>query len=56
MPKKAKEGRLDDLRYCIACNQGCIGRIGMNKSIGCVQNPAIGCEKTWGEGTLKPAR
>jgi mycofactocin system FadH/OYE family oxidoreductase 2 len=55
LPKKAKEGRLEDLRYCIACNQGCIGRIGMNKSIGCVQNPAVGREKEWGEGTLKPA-
>lgn len=55
LPKKAEEGRLEDLRYCIACNQGCIGRIGMNKSIGCVQNPAVGREKQWGEGTLKPA-
>lgn len=55
LPKKAEEGRLEDLRYCIACNQGCIGRIGMNKTIGCVQNPAIGWEKVWGEGTLKPA-
>ena len=55
LPKKAQEGRLEDLRYCIACNQGCIGRIGMNKTIGCVQNPAIGREKEWGEGTLKPA-
>jgi NADPH-dependent 2,4-dienoyl-CoA reductase/sulfur reductase-like enzyme len=55
LPKKAEEGRLDDIRYCIACNQGCIGRIGMNKSIGCVQNPAVGREREWGEGTLKPA-
>ena len=55
LPQKAKEGRLDDLRSCIACNQGCIGRIGMNKTIGCVQNPAVGREKQWGEGTLKPA-
>lgn len=55
LPKKAEEGRLEDLRYCIACNQGCIGRIGMNKSIGCVQNPAVGRERQWGEGTLKPA-
>jgi mycofactocin system FadH/OYE family oxidoreductase 2 len=55
LPKKAQEGRLEDLRYCIACNQGCIGRIGMNKAIGCVQNPAIGKEKEWGEGTLKAA-
>lgn len=55
MPKKAEEGRLEDIRYCIACNQGCIGRIGMNKSIGCVQNPAVGREGEWGEGTLKKA-
>ena len=55
LPKKAQEGRMDDIRYCIACNQGCIGRIGMNKSLGCVQNPAVGREKEWGEGTLQPA-
>jgi mycofactocin system FadH/OYE family oxidoreductase 2 len=55
LPKKAQEGRLDDIRYCIACNQGCIGRMGINRSLGCVQNPAVGEEKRWGEGTLKPA-
>ena len=55
LPKKAKEGRLEDLRYCVADNQNCIGRIGMNKTIGCIQNPAVGREKEWGEGTLKPA-
>ncbi|HJV67475.1 MAG TPA: mycofactocin system FadH/OYE family oxidoreductase 2 [Geomonas sp.] len=55
LPKKAFEGRMDDIRYCIACNQGCIGRIGMNKPIGCVQNPAVGREKSWGEGTLEKA-
>lgn len=55
LPKKALEGRMDDIRYCIACNQGCIGRIGMNKLLGCVQNPAVGREKEWGEGTLVKA-
>ncbi len=55
LPKKAQEGRLDDLRYCVADNQNCIGRIGMNKTIGCIQNPAVGREEQWGEGTLKPA-
>ena len=55
LPKKAQEGRLEDIRYCIACNQGCIGRMGINRSLGCVQNPAVGLEKKWGEGTLKPA-
>jgi thioredoxin reductase len=47
---------MDDIRYCIACNQGCIGRIGMNKTLGCVQNPAVGLEKEWGEGVLEKAR
>jgi thioredoxin reductase len=55
LPKKAFQGRMDDIRYCIACNQGCIGRIGMNKTLGCVQNPAVGREKEWGEGTLEKA-
>ena len=55
LPKKAQEGRMEDIRYCIACNQGCIGRIGMNKTLGCVQNPAVGREKEWGEGVLEKA-
>jgi mycofactocin system FadH/OYE family oxidoreductase 2 len=55
LPNKAQEGRLEDIRYCIACNQGCIGRMGVNRTLGCVQNPAVGLEKQWGEGTLKPA-
>lgn len=55
LPQKAQEGRLGDLRYCVADNQNCIGRIGMNKTIGCIQNPAVGREQEWGEGTLKPA-
>ena len=55
MPKKAFEGRLEDIRYCVADNQGCIGRIGMNKTLGCIQNPAIGREQEWGEGTLEKA-
>lgn len=55
LPRKAQEGRLAEIRYCIACNQNCIGRIGMNKTLGCVQNPAVGLEAQWGEGTLRPA-
>ena len=38
-----------------ADNQGCIGRMGLNKLLGCIQNPAVGLEKEWGEGTLQPA-
>jgi mycofactocin system FadH/OYE family oxidoreductase 2 len=53
---KTREGRTEDIRYCIACNQGCIGRVGIaNKRVGCVQNPAVGEEKDLGIGTLRPA-
>ena len=53
---KTREGRIEDIRYCIACNQGCIGRVGIaNKRVGCIQNPAVGEEKDLGIGTLKPS-
>jgi mycofactocin system FadH/OYE family oxidoreductase 2 len=55
MANKAKEGRLEEIRFCVADNQGCYGRVGLNKNIGCIQNPHIGSEKTLGAGTLKTA-
>lgn len=55
LPKKSLEGRAGDIRYCIACNQGCIGRMGLGYSLGCIQNPAVGREAELGEGTVKPA-
>ncbi len=55
LPRKARGGQLDSIRACIACNQNCIGRIMQSKSIGCVQNAAVGCERKWGIGTLTPA-
>jgi mycofactocin system FadH/OYE family oxidoreductase 2 len=55
LPRKAREGRLDDIRACIACNQNCIGRIMQSKSIGCIQNAAVGREREWGIGTLTTA-
>ncbi len=55
MANKAKEGRLEEIRYCVADNQGCYGRVGLNKTIGCIQNPHIGSEKTLGAGSLMPA-
>ncbi len=53
--RKAREGRTEEIRYCIACNQNCYGRVGLNKTIGCVQNPAAGAEAAEGERHLKPA-
>ncbi|MGV8871046.1 MAG: mycofactocin system FadH/OYE family oxidoreductase 2 [Rhodococcus sp. (in: high G+C Gram-positive bacteria)] len=41
---KAAAGAASTIRPCIGCNQDCIGRVGMNLSIGCVVNPSVGNE------------
>jgi hypothetical protein len=55
LANKAKAGRFDEIRSCIACNQGCYGRVGVNKLIGCIQNPAVGHEEEQAFGQVKPA-
>lgn len=52
LPNKAREGRLDEIRTCIACDQGCLGRIFKQKPMSCLQNAAVGLEKEI--GTLEP--
>src|SRR5579864_5851212 len=42
--RKAREGRAEAIRLCISCNQYCIGRMGLNLSLGCIQTPATGNE------------
>ncbi|MEW6439929.1 MAG: FAD-dependent oxidoreductase [bacterium] len=45
MANKAREGRLDDIRQCVACNEGCWERlVDMQESITCMQNPEAGRE------------
>ena len=53
--RKAREGRHEEIRLCISCNQDCIGREGLNLEIGCIENPASGHELELGPGTLRPA-
>jgi NADPH-dependent 2,4-dienoyl-CoA reductase/sulfur reductase-like enzyme len=43
---KAKEGRTDDIRACIGCNQACIGHGLKGHSISCIQHPETGRELT----------
>jgi mycofactocin system FadH/OYE family oxidoreductase 2 len=43
--RKAREGRAESIRLCISCNQYCIGRMGLNLSLGCIQTPATGNEQ-----------
>lgn len=52
LPNKARDNRDDDIRHCIACNQGCIGRMGMGYTIGCMQTPVTGNERKLGTGTV----
>ncbi|UCG05503.1 MAG: FAD-dependent oxidoreductase [Desulfobacterales bacterium] len=44
MPKKAKEGRFDEIRTCIACNT-CMQSIFKRGRIECLVNPMLGREK-----------
>jgi mycofactocin system FadH/OYE family oxidoreductase 2 len=56
LPNKAREGRISEIRHCIADNQGCIGRMGLGHGLGCVQNPAVGREMELGSETLQAAQ
>lgn len=43
-PNKAREGRFDDIRTCIACHHGCVGNLLANRPIRCIFNPTLGRE------------
>lgn len=51
LPNKAREGRLDDIRKCMACNQECRNP----GPICCTLNAITGFEKELGIGTMIPA-
>jgi len=57
LPTKYKNGHLDDIRTCIACNQGCFDSLLNFKSVSCTYNAMVGHE---GEHTIvrtdKPKR
>jgi len=41
---KARAGHTDDTRLCLSCNQECVGRMGLNRWLGCIENPRTGRE------------
>ncbi len=49
---KTRAGRVDEVRPCIACNQGCIGGLIRNQRLGCLVNPAVGFESTLSESLI----
>jgi len=44
-PKKAFEGRADEIRPCVACSQGCTDQIFSGLPVGCIGNPQAGFEQ-----------
>ncbi|MFC7449103.1 mycofactocin system FadH/OYE family oxidoreductase 2 [Rhodococcus daqingensis] len=41
---KAADGRPEQIRTCLSCNQECIGRVGLGRWLGCIENPRAGRE------------
>ena len=55
LANKAREGRADDIRPCISCNQLCIGRRMRDYHISCLVNPSAGRESEWDGDSAPPA-
>lgn len=47
---KIRSGDLEDIRPCLSCHQGCMGRIGKGQPISCAVNPACGREHRYEVG------
>lgn len=45
LPKKASEGRFEDIAPCTGCGVGCLGNLVTGGPLTCVINPALGREK-----------
>jgi 2,4-dienoyl-CoA reductase-like NADH-dependent reductase (Old Yellow Enzyme family) len=54
---KSREGRFEDVRKCIACNQGCIERLILGEgNIRCAINPETGQETLYPQGPAAARR
>jgi len=52
---KARAGMADDIRLCLSCNQECVGRMGLNRWLGCIENPLTGREAAVAGGAPRSA-
>ncbi len=55
LARKVAEGRAQDVRGCISCNQMCWGRRSRDYWISCLINPSAGREWEWGGDRFTPA-
>jgi 2,4-dienoyl-CoA reductase-like NADH-dependent reductase (Old Yellow Enzyme family)/thioredoxin reductase len=55
LARKVTEGRAEDIRGCISCNQMCWGRRSRDYWISCLVNPSVGREWEWGGDRFEKA-
>lgn len=58
LPKKAREGRLEEIRHCMGCSEGCWMRVSQDSNpqgVSCTYNPTVGKETLPGWLELTPA-
>lgn len=55
LANKAREGRAEDVRPCLSCNQMCWGRRYRDYWISCLINPSAGREFEWGGDRFVPS-
>lgn len=56
LPRKAREGRLAEIRPCIYCLQECRDRVGKGGKLSCLVNPTVGMEGELEGGAVPPAQ
>ncbi|MBT9131331.1 MAG: NADH oxidase [candidate division WS2 bacterium] len=47
-PQKARENKVNEIRHCLSCNIGCLGRIFSSLPAACTVNAQVGREKEFG--------
>ena len=53
---KARSGHAEDIRLCLSCNQECVGRMGLNRWLGCIEHPRTGRESEPDVSPRRPGR
>jgi 2,4-dienoyl-CoA reductase (NADPH2) len=54
--RKARSGHAEETRLCLSCNQECVGRMGLNRWLGCIENPRAGREAASGPAPARRRR
>ncbi|MDR0880457.1 MAG: FAD-dependent oxidoreductase [Clostridioides sp.] len=47
LPEKIRRGHIDDIRPCLSCQDGCLGKLAHGQPISCAVNPACGNENAY---------